>query len=134
MQNLRDYALGDPISFAGMAARKVWRLWGGYTLGTYRNPRTPVTVLHLAFVAFGLVGLVAGFAATRGAAPMWLLGGVLLYVAAINALLVSEARHNLALMPVVVVTGAAGVFLAADSRTRAARRRTRARRDGALRG
>ena len=113
MQNLRDYALGDPVSFAAMGARKVWRLWGGYTLGTYRNPRTPVTVFHLLLVAFGLVGLVAGFVATRGAAAMWLLGGVLLYVSAINALLVSEARHNLTLMPIVVATGAAGVFLAA---------------------
>jgi hypothetical protein len=106
MQNLRDYALGDPVSFAGMTARKVWRLWGGYTLGTYRNPRTPVTILHVALVAFG--GL--AFART---APMWLLAGVLLYVTAINAILVSEARHNLSVMPIVVATGAAGVFLAA---------------------
>jgi hypothetical protein len=70
-------------------------------------------VYHLLLVAFGLVGLVAGFVATRGAAAMWLLGGVLLYVSAINALLVSEARHNLSVMPIVVATGAAGVFLAA---------------------
>jgi hypothetical protein len=112
MQNLRDYALGDPVSFAGMTARKVWRLWGGYTLGTYRNPRTPVTILHLALVAFGALGLVAGLAFAR-TAPMWLLAGVLLYVTAINAILVSEARHNLSVMPIVVATGAAGVFLAA---------------------
>jgi hypothetical protein len=112
MQNLRDYALGDPVSFAGMTARKVWRLWGGYTLGTYRNPRTPATILHLALVAFGALGLVAGLAFAR-TAPMWLLAGVLLYVTAINAILVSEARHNLSVMPIVVATGAAGVFLAA---------------------
>jgi hypothetical protein len=43
---------------------------------------------------------------------MWLLGGVLLYVSAVNAILVSEARHNLSVMPVVAATGAAGVFLA----------------------
>jgi hypothetical protein len=126
MQNLRDYALGDPVAFAGMGARKVWRLWGGYTLGTYRNPRAPVTVLHLALVAFGLIGLIAGFAATRGAAPMWLLGGVLLYVSAVNAVLVSEARHNLSDMPIVVATGAAGVFLAA-ARLRERRRSPPAR-------
>src|SRR5215217_4339411 len=62
MLNLRDYALGDPVSFAGMAARKVWRLWGGYTLGTYRNPRAPISALHLALLAFGAIGLVAGLA------------------------------------------------------------------------
>jgi energy-coupling factor transporter transmembrane protein EcfT len=117
MQNLEDYALGDPVSFAGMAVRKVWRLWGGYPLGTYRNPRTWITVLHLALVAFGAAGLVAGlaFARTPG---IWLLAGVLLYVTAINAVLVSEARHNLSVMPIVVAAGAAGVFLAA-SRLRA---------------
>ena len=119
MQNLRDYALGDPISFAGMAARKVWRLWGGYTLGTYRNARTPISVLHIALVAFGALGLVAGLAFAR-TAPMWLLGGVLLYVTALNAILVSEARHNLPIMPIVVATGAAGLFLAAG-RVRARR-------------
>ncbi len=139
MQNLRDYAIGDPVSFAAMGARKVWRLWGGYTLGTYRNPRTPVTVFHLLLVAFGAIGLVAGFIATRGSAPMWLLGGVLLYVSAINALLVSEARHNLAVMPIVVATGAAGVFLAAArvrERRRAAppERRVAASLSGDVRG
>jgi hypothetical protein len=138
MQNLSDYALGDPVSFAAMGARKVWRLWGGYTLGTYRNPRTPVTVFHLLLVAFGLVGLVAGFVATRGAAAMWLLGGVLLYVSAINALLVSEARHNLTLMPIVVATGAAGVFLAAarlrERRAASPGREVAARTSGAASG
>ena len=38
---------------------------------------------------------------------------MLLYVSAMNAVLVSEARHNLSVMPIVVATGAAGVFLAA---------------------
>jgi len=52
---------------------------------------------------------------------MWLLGGVLLYVTAVNALLVSEARHNLSVMPIVAATGAAGTFLAvARWRTRRA--------------
>jgi hypothetical protein len=111
MQNLRDYALGDPVAFAGMAARKVWRLWGGYTLGTYRNARTWISVLHLLLVGLGFVGLAAGLAVARSA-PMWLLGGVLLYVSAVNAILVSEARHNLSVMPVVVAAGAAGLFLA----------------------
>jgi hypothetical protein len=110
MQNLRDYALGDPVSFAGMAARKVWRLWGGYTLGTYRNPRTWISALHLALVALGAIGLVAGLLAAPRA-PMWLLAGVLLYVTALNAILVSEARHNLAVMPIVAATGAAGIAL-----------------------
>jgi hypothetical protein len=112
VQNLKDYALGDPVSFADMAVHKVWRLWGGYTLGTYRNPREWITTLHLALVAFGLLGLIAGLALARTPA-MWLLGGVLLYVTVVNAVLVSEARHNLSVMPIVVATGAAGLFLGA---------------------
>jgi hypothetical protein len=111
MQNLRDYALGDPISFAGMAARKIWRLWGGYTLGTYRNPRTWISALHLALVAFGVLGLVAGLVLTRRG-PLWLLAGALAYVTAVNAILVSEARHNLTVMPIVAAAGAAGAALA----------------------
>jgi hypothetical protein len=111
VQNLRDYALGDPISFAGMAARKIWRLWGGYTLGTYRNPRTWISALHLALLAFGAAGLLAGLALARRA-PLWLLAAVLAYVTAVNAILVSEARHNLAVMPILVAAGAAGLTLA----------------------
>jgi hypothetical protein len=76
-------------------------------------------VLHLALVAFGAVGLLAGLALAR-TPGMWLLAGVLLYVTAINAVLVSEARHNLSVMPVVVAAGAAGVSLAA-ARLRARR-------------
>jgi hypothetical protein len=123
MQNLRDYALGDPVDFGAMAARKVWRLWGGYTLGTYRNPRWWISTFHLLLVAFGAAGLIAGFVARRSA-PMFLLGGVLLYVTAINAILVSEARHNLTVMPIVVATGAAGLGLLA------ARRRERPAAEG----
>jgi hypothetical protein len=119
MHNLRDYALGDPVAFAEMGARKVWRLWGGYTLGTYRNARTWISALHLALVGFGALGLLAGLVLVRTPA-MWLLGGVLLYVTALNAILVSEARHNLPLMPLVAAMGATGLVLAA--------RRLRARR------
>ena len=111
LQNLRDYALGDPIAFSGMAAKKVWRLWGGYTLGTYRNPRTPISALHLALVGLGALGLLAGLVLAPRA-PLWLLAGVLAYVTAVNAILVSEARHNLTVMPIVAAAGAAGLTLA----------------------
>jgi hypothetical protein len=121
LHNLREYLLGDPVAFAGMAVRKVERLWGGYPLGTYRNPRGWITALHALWVAVGLVGLVAGLALARRA-PLWLLAGVLLYVTAINAILVSEARHNLTVMPIVMAAGTAGIALAVGrlrSRSRA---------------
>jgi hypothetical protein len=118
-ENLRRYLWGDPVGFAEMGARKVWRLWGGYTVGTYRNTRAWISTLHLVIVAFGLLGLVAGLAATRRRPALWLLGAVLLSVTAVNAVLVSEARHNLTLMPTVAAVGAAGLALAMARRRRA---------------
>lgn len=42
---------------------------------------------------------------------LWLLALVFAYVTALNAVLVSEARHNLAVMPLVAVAAAAGITL-----------------------
>ena len=110
-RNLRDYALGDPIAFAGMAVDKVRRLWGGYTVGTYRNPRPWITALHLTLVALAAVGLVGGLVLDPRRPDLWLLALVLLYVTALNAVLVSEARHNLTVMPAVAVAGATGLAI-----------------------
>jgi hypothetical protein len=112
-RNVREYAVGDPISFAGMAVDKVRRLWGGYTVGTYRNPRLWTTALHLTLVALAAVGLVGGLAIDPRRPELWLLALVLLYVTALNAILVSEARHNLTVMPTVAVAGAAGLAILA---------------------
>jgi hypothetical protein len=110
--NLREYALGQPGPFAGMLASKVWRLWGSYTHGTYQRTRGPIRVLHLALLAFGLTGLAAGLVATRRA-ELWAIAALLLYLTAMNAVLVSEARHNLTVMPVLIAGGAMGFRLAA---------------------
>jgi len=118
LDNLRRYALGSPAAFAGMMASKVERLWLHHTTGTFRNERTWTRTLHLAIVALGLVGLVAGAVRRRGGAMLWLLGLTLLYVTALNAVLISEARHNLAVMPLVAVAGAAGVALALQGAAR----------------
>jgi hypothetical protein len=110
--NLREYAWGRPGPFAGMLASKVWRLWGSYTHGTYQRTRGLIRALHLALVAFGLVGLAAGLVATRRA-ELWTIAALLLYLTAMNAVLVSEARHNLTVMPVLIAGGAMGFRLAA---------------------
>ncbi len=110
-ENIRRYALGDPISFAGMALDKIERLWGGYTVGTYRNARAWITGLHLTLIALAVLGLVVALARDRRRPDLWLLVLVLLYVTALNAILVSEARHNLTLMPTIAV--AAGCAVAA---------------------
>lgn len=107
LDNLGRYALGDPLEFSAMMASKVQRLWLRYTVGTHHNPRAWITALHLALVLGAAAGLAIGLWRRRDAALL-LLALVLLYVTALNAVLVSEPRHNLTVMPVLLVTGAAG--------------------------
>ena len=87
-----------------------------YTTGTYRNERWGIRALHVAIVALAIAGLATAAAPRRGGPTLWLVGLVLLYVTALNAVLISEARHNLAVMPLVAVAGAAGVTLALRGR------------------
>ena len=139
--NLERYALGEPLTFAGMMLAKVERLWLHYTTGTYGQERSWIRALHVTIVALAFAGLAAAAARRRGGPVLWLIGLVLLYVTALNAVLISEARHNLAVMPLVAVAVAAGVSLAlggrqarasasgrspSGSRAAAARSRTRA--------
>jgi hypothetical protein len=114
---VREHVLGDPLGFAAVSARKAWRLWGDYTVGTFRNRRPWITAYHLLLVAIGLAGLLVGLVGARGrrleiAAPAIVVG----YVTAVNLVLVSEARHNLPVMPVLVAGGLAGLVLAAQYR------------------
>jgi predicted MFS family arabinose efflux permease len=95
-----------------MLAAKVWRLWGSYTHGTYQRTRGLIRALHLALLAFGLAGLAAGLVATRRA-ELWTVAALLLLLTAMNAVLVSEARHNLTVMPALIAGGAMGFRLAA---------------------
>ena len=114
LENLRRYAIGEPGAFAAMALRKVERLWLQYSVGGFRTRREWVQALHLALLLVGGVGLAAGLAVCRGRSPeLWALGIVLLYVTATNAVLVSEARHNLPYMPLLAAGGAAGLAMAA---------------------
>jgi hypothetical protein len=112
--NVDRYVVGDPVGFAGLAVRKVDRLWLGYTLGTHHNPRAAVTTYHLVLVVLSAVGLLAGLLRARDPAL------VVLYVTAVNIVLVSEARHNLPVMGVLVAGGTAGLVLAAHRLPRSA--------------
>ena len=113
MENVREYVLGDPIGFAGLAARKVDRLWLGYTRGTHHNARPVITAYHLMLVAVGFLGL--AFALVRRLdAAFWVPAVVVLYVTLVNIALVAEARHNLPIMPVLVAAGVAGLAVAAQ--------------------
>lgn len=111
LQNIRRYALGDPSAFAAMAAAKVRRLWLRYTVGTHRRPLDELTALHVGLVLAAAAGLAAGLWRRRSAGLV-LLALVLAYVTALNAIMVSEPRHHLPVLPVLLAAGAAGTALA----------------------
>jgi hypothetical protein len=117
--NVSDYVLGDPLGYAGMAAGKVSRLWLNYSVGTVHRQQDVMRAVHIALVLAAFAGLVAGLVARRGREPgLWALAIVLAWVTVINIVLVSEARHNLPVMPVLAAGGAAGAALAVRQRSR----------------
>ncbi|MEA2317630.1 MAG: hypothetical protein QOD44_1819 [Solirubrobacteraceae bacterium] len=123
LHNLRAYALGQPLSFAAMQARKLNRMWIGYDRGTHHARRTWIFVVHLLLSAAGLAGLLWGLVRTRNPV-LWAILATVVTVTAVNSFFVSEARHNVRLVPLLVAGGAAGAALALVSR------RTQAGRSG----
>jgi 4-amino-4-deoxy-L-arabinose transferase-like glycosyltransferase len=118
-ENLRKYLIGDPAGYAGMAVRKVGRLWLHYTIGTHDVRLPAFKAYHLFLVLAGILGLAAALALRRGrSGELWAIALVPLYVTAVNIVLVSEARHNLVVMPLLC----AGAGIGADLAVRAVRR------------
>jgi Dolichyl-phosphate-mannose-protein mannosyltransferase len=111
LANLRRYALGRPLDFAAMQVRKLGRMWLRYNRGSHHNPRTWILVVHLVLAATALAGLLYGLWRTRHPA-LWAILTVILLVTAVNSVFVSEARHNVRLMPLLIAGGIAGVVLA----------------------
>jgi hypothetical protein len=118
--NLRRYALGRPVAFAGMEVRKLWRMWGGAYAGTRHRAGPTATWQHRVLAALAALGLIAGVAATRDV-RLILLAAFVALTTAVDVAFVSEARHNVRLMPVLLAAGAAGwclVIPRARARTR----------------
>jgi hypothetical protein len=69
-------------------------------------------VYHLGLVLISFAGLAAGLLVTRRRV-LWLPAVALLYVTLLNAVLVSESRHNLTLIPTLACAGIGGLVLAA---------------------
>ena len=112
-RNLKTFVRHEPVAFAGMEARKVTRMWGGYYRGGTRNPRGWISAWHLLLVGLALSGAVAGLALARRSRPeLTLLLLPVLMSTAVNAAFVAQARHNLRVLPLLVAAGAAGCVLA----------------------
>ena len=109
--NLRRYAVGDPLRFAGMLWRKVDRMWLEPT--RVRSPL--IRMLHFVMVALGLGGILLGIVLARSG-ELILLAGVLASATVVHLALVAHARHNLPLIPLLIAGGCAGYSLALGRR------------------
>jgi hypothetical protein len=111
LENVRKYALGQPLSFAGMLWGKFWKMWrtvwsGGN--GTY-HPTTS-QLQHTLYLLLGTLGLLGGALATR----RWELlvaAATILSIAALATLFNDQPRYNVALMPLLLAYGSAGLWL-----------------------
>lgn len=110
LENLR-YDLAHPIQYAQMTLHKIQVMWlHPSRLGRTSKPAW-IGVVHLILLALTAAGLVVGLARTPSL-ELCVLALPLVYGAALHALLVSQARYNLPLMPLVITAGIAGATLA----------------------
>jgi hypothetical protein len=108
--NLRRYALGRPLAFAGMELRKLWRMWGSAYAGTGRPAPPGLSWEHRVLALLGLLGLGAGALVVRDRGLV-ALGALVALTTLVDVAFVSESRHNVRLTPLVLAAGAAGWLL-----------------------
>jgi hypothetical protein len=105
------YDLRHPVAYAEMTLHKIEIMWlHPSRLGNVAKPGW-IAVVHLLVLGLGLAGLLAGILRARSLA-LWILVAALAYGTALHALLVSQARYNLPLMPLLIAAGVAGAALA----------------------
>ncbi len=112
-RNLKTYAVGQPVAYAGMELRKIARMWGGYYRGGTRNPRAWLTAWHRTLLALALAGALGGLVLVRRRRPeLVLLLVPVVASTAVNVAFVAQPRHNLPVLPLLICAGAAGGVLA----------------------
>ena len=110
--NLIHYSTTQPVSFAKMAFNKAKRMWFFYYRGGGVHYISTVTrVWQIFLVVACTLGLIAGIWRRRDPVLMAVLLAVALSTA-VHAIVVSQARYNLPLMPSLIAAGVAGWFLA----------------------
>ncbi len=111
-KNLIHYSTTQPLAFAKMQWAKAKRMWFFYYRGGgVHYISTPMRIWQVVLVLACGLGLLAGLIRRRD--PM--LGAVLLTVAFstfVHTIVVSQARYNVPLMPLLIAAGVAGWFLA----------------------
>lgn len=114
-KNLVHYGLTDPLDFGVMMLDKVQRMWSRYARGGARHTSPFIRGWHILLVLGAVGGLAAGIWRRRDPILAAILLAVL-YSTAIHALVVSQARYNLPLMPVLIAGGLAGWWIWARDR------------------
>jgi 4-amino-4-deoxy-L-arabinose transferase-like glycosyltransferase len=110
LANAGHYITQRPLAFGGMLAAKVGRLWGDYTHGSLHRSKLPLRIGHLLLLFVALGGLVAALVRIRPPAVEIVATAALLALATlVNAVLVSEPRHLLPLLPLLFASGAVGI-------------------------
>jgi 4-amino-4-deoxy-L-arabinose transferase-like glycosyltransferase len=112
LTNLRKYALGRPLAFAGMLIGKAWSTWtvpwsGGN--GTAQAPGPLASSLDRAAIAVGWLGLLLAAWIYRRRWPVVVGTAVLLLVFFFNDWFGPQPRDSLRLTPLLFTLGAAGV-------------------------
>jgi 4-amino-4-deoxy-L-arabinose transferase-like glycosyltransferase len=115
-KNLVHYSTTQPVAFAKMQWAKAKRMWFFYYRGGgVHYISTPMRIWQVVLVLASGLGLLAGLIRRRDP----LLAAVLLTVAFstfVHTIVVSQARYNVPLMPLLISAGVAGWFLAIKGR------------------
>jgi hypothetical protein len=82
-------------------------MWSRYARGGARHTSTAIRAWHIGLVLLAVAGLVAGIARRRSLLLATVLAAVLTSTA-VHMIVVSQARYNLPLMPVLLAAGVAG--------------------------
>jgi 4-amino-4-deoxy-L-arabinose transferase-like glycosyltransferase len=127
-ENLKEYALGDPLDFGKMMLFKAAKMWTRYARGGFDHTSPVWTTLHIVLVLLSAFGLVWGVVRRRDPA-LASIGLGILVATGVHTLAVAHGRYNLPLMPILLVAGCAGWTMAIRE-WRGARRSRAAGPDG----
>jgi 4-amino-4-deoxy-L-arabinose transferase-like glycosyltransferase len=110
-RNLVRYGLERPLAFGQMMVDKgIQRMWSRYARGGARHTSPWIRGWHVLLVIGAFSGLACGLRARRDL-TLAAIVALVLTSTAVHAVMVSQARYNLPLMPVVLAGGVAGLAI-----------------------
>ncbi|MDQ3676172.1 MAG: glycosyltransferase family 39 protein [Actinomycetota bacterium] len=116
-RNLVRYGLGDPIEFSAMMLSKVERMWLRYYRGGgVHYISTATRSVQWFLVALSVAGLIALLVRRRLTTTFAVVFVIAAYSTLLHAIVVSQARYNLPLMPMFVAAGVAALAVAFSKR------------------